>query len=199
MTWWKKGGVLWEPREKLKKTQTTQILERSQMIEMQLGTWRVGNITFRYKFKPGTLNWVCHSSSHIASHFMTRHELWCHIITLDGNGSSGNIGKKDEGGGVILTFGGRNFDQRRHSPELPRGPLRASLTGQALLFTHLLFKIGVLTLEMTRRYISLSLIMMSYLCHLSYGKIEYEWRRGGNGWTGKRLTYWRRAGETGAP
>ena len=100
---------------------------------------------------------------------------------MDGNGSRGNIGKKDEGGGVILTFGGRNFDQRRHSPELPRGPLRASLTGQALSFTHLLFKIGVLTLEMTRRYISLFLTMMSYLCHLSYGKIEYEWRRGGNG------------------
>ena len=89
--------------------------------------------------------------------------------------------RKNESGGVILTFGGRNFDQRRHSPELPRGPFRASLTGQALSFTHLLFKIGVLTLEMTRRYISLFLTMMSYLCHLSYGKIEYEWRRGGNG------------------
>ena len=91
--------------------------------------------------------------------------------------------RKNESGGVIviLTFGGRNFDQRRHSPELPRGPPRASLTGQTLSFTHLLFKIGVLTLEMTRRYISLSLIMMSYWCHLSYGKIEYEWRRGGIG------------------
>jgi len=69
-------------------------------------------------------------------------------------------------------------DARRNSHVAPP---RASLTGQTLSFTHLLFKIGFLTLEMTRRYISLFLAMMSYLCHLSYGKIEYEWRRGGIG------------------
>ena len=200
MTWWKKGGVLWEPREKLKKTQTTQILERSQMIEMQLGTWRVGNITFRYKFKPGTLNWVCHSLSHIASHFMTRHELWCHIITLDGNGSRGNRSKKKWERRCDSYFWWEKFRSETTLSGTPTWPPpRASLTGQTLSFTHLLFKIGFLTLEMTRRYISLFLAMMSYLCHLSYGKIEYEWRRGGIGWIGKRLAHWRRAGEVGVP
>ena len=88
--------------------------------------------------------------------------------------------------------------QESSGHQWPRGPLRASLLGQALLPPHLLSKIGVSTLWNDKN-IDFTLPDKDVLLgHLPYGTVEYEWRRVGSGRTGKSLTYWWRTGETSA-
>ena len=72
--------------------------------------------------------------------------------------------------------------------QYPRGPLRASLIGQALLLPHLLFKIGVFTL-LNDKNINFTLSDKDFLLdHLPYGMVEYKWCRVGSGIAGKSVT-----------
>ena len=84
--------------------------------------------------------------------------------------------------------------QESSGHQWPRGSLRASLLGQALLPPHLLSKIGVSTL-LKDKNIDFTLPDKDFLLgHLPYGTVEYKWRRVGSGRAGKSLTYWWRAG-----
>ena len=84
--------------------------------------------------------------------------------------------------------------QESSGHQWPRGSLRASLLGQALLPPHLLSKIGVSTL-LNDKNIDFTLSDKDFLLdHLPYGTVEYKWCRVGSGRAGRSLTEWWRAG-----
>ena len=84
--------------------------------------------------------------------------------------------------------------QESSGHQWPRGPLRASLLGQALFPPHLLSKIGVSTL-LNDKNIDFTLSDKDFLLdHLPYGTVEYKWCRVGSGRAGRSLTEWWRAG-----
>ena len=84
--------------------------------------------------------------------------------------------------------------QESSGHQWPRGPLRASLLGQALFPPHLLSKIGVSTL-LNDKNIDFTLSDKDFLLdHLPYGTVECKWCRVGSGRAGRSLTEWWRAG-----